>query len=107
MDMYRAFLAIIISFLILIGYQYFFVTPVVNQTVPVQETVQQDMETVPAVTGEKASPVIGQIPTVSVPVTGVVVDQTARDISIETPLYSAVINEQGGGFKSFTLKKYL
>ena len=106
MDMYRAFLAIIISFLILIGYQYFFVTPVVNQTVPVQETVQQNMETVPAATGEKASSVIEQVPTVSVPSTGVVVDQTARDILIETPLYSAIINEQGGGFKSFALKKY-
>jgi len=106
MDMYRAFLAIIISFLFLIGSQYFFVTPVVNQTVPVQETVQQNMETVPAATGEKAPPVIGQVPIVSVPSTGVVVDQTARDILIDTPLYSAVINEQGGGFTSFALKKY-
>ena len=30
----------------------------------------------------------------------------ARDIIIETPLYRAIINEQGGGFKSFVLNDY-
>ena len=29
-----------------------------------------------------------------------------REIRIETPLYVAVIHEQGGGFKSFVLKKF-
>ncbi len=105
MDMYRAFLAIIISFIILIGYQYFFVAPTVTQTVPVQETVQQKTDTASAVTGEK-QPIPLQLPAVPAPVQSVAIDQTARDISIETPLYTAVINEQGGGFKSFALKKY-
>ena len=34
------------------------------------------------------------------------VDPNAKDITVETPLYTAVIKEQGGGFKSFVLKNY-
>lgn len=107
MDMYRAFLAIIISFLILIGYQYFFVAPPINQPVPGPEIATQKTEPPPVMaTGEKSPPAAAPTSIVPVPVQNVVVDQNARDITIDTPLYSAVINEQGGGFKSFTLKKY-
>ena len=106
MDMYRAFLAIIISFLILIGYQYFFVAPTVNQAVPEQETAQQRSETAPVATGQQSPSVIGQGPSVPAPVNNVAIDSTARDIVVETPLYTAVISEQGGGFKSFNLKNY-
>jgi YidC/Oxa1 family membrane protein insertase len=42
MDTYRAFLAIIISFVILLGYQYFFVG--FEQPVAVNETVEQSRE---------------------------------------------------------------
>ena len=107
MDTYRALLAILISFFILLGYQYFFVAPTTNQTIqPRVESGQQAATGAsPATTGEK-QPAVSQAQPIPLPDTSVEVDQTARDISIETPLYSAVINEQGGGFKSFILKNY-
>lgn len=106
MDMYRAFLAIIISFLILIGYQYFFVAPAINQSVPGQESVPQTGIPPGDATGVTAPPVTQQAPAIPVPVPSFAVDHAARDITIDTPLYTAVINEQGGGFKSFSLKGY-
>ena len=36
----------------------------------------------------------------------IALNPTAKDITVDTPLYTAVINEQGGGFKSFVLKQY-
>jgi YidC/Oxa1 family membrane protein insertase len=107
MDMYRAFLAIIISFLILMGYQYFFVAPTVNQQVaPTEGTSQQVKETSPAAKIEEKQTVTAQVQPLQLPEKSGIVDPEARDITIETPLYRAVINEQGGGFKSFVLNDY-
>jgi YidC/Oxa1 family membrane protein insertase len=103
MDLYRAFLAIVLSFLILIGYQYFFVKPAPPQQPPVSPQIQQQtseaagkpappMPASPAATGTVQSPVP--------------VDSSARDITVDTPLYTAVIKEQGGGLQSFVLKNY-
>ncbi len=104
MDMYRAFLAIIISFVILVGYQYLFMKPSVEHPAPQQQA--QDAETAPQVSTEPAA---GQ-PVVAVPVVPAVetvqADPTARDIQVDTPLYTAVFSEQGGGLKSFVLKEY-
>jgi YidC/Oxa1 family membrane protein insertase len=100
MDMYRAFLAIIISFLILIGYQYFFLKPVQQPVSP--EQVQQQAQQPPE---KEVQPAV-EVPVPAPVVPAVEIDPAARNIRIETPLYSAVINEQGGGVKSFVLKKY-
>ena len=111
MDMYRAFLAIILSFLILIGYQYFFApthpvqppeqaTPAQNTaagTADTGKTAQSPADAAPA--APAAAPVVSAAPAVAV-------DPAARDITVDTPLYTAVIFEQGGGVKSFVLKKY-
>lgn len=104
MDMYRALLAIIISFLILVGYQYFFVKPTIQP--PEQQQAQQTNEQSVVADTEKKSEAPLQQPTESPVVQEVAVDATAREITIDTPLYSAVINEQGGGIKSFVLKEY-
>ena len=104
MDMYRAFLAIILSFLILIGYQYFFVPPQ-QAPAPVQTEQQAKPEApsekvaAPASQPATAAPSIVQPPVVAI-------DKNARDIMVETPLYTAVFLEQGGGLKSFVLKQY-
>ena len=105
MDMYRAFLAIIISFLILIGYQYFFVpaqqTPPPGQTEQQQGVVPADPATAAAPAAQPAAPAASPLGAPAVPV-----DKNARDITVDTPLYTAVIFEQGGGLKSFVLKEY-
>lgn len=101
MDLYRAFLAIVLSFLILIGYQYFFVKPAPQQSSTpsqsqqvIDSTRQPTAPSVPAAASAIKSPA---------PVSA---DPNARDITVDTPFYTAVLNEQGGGFKSFVLKKY-
>ena len=101
MDLYRAFLAIVISFLILIGYQYFFVKPVSQQPPPVPQVQQLGND--PANPQAAASAVAASTGSTQ-PL--VAVDPNAKDITVETPLYTAVIKEQGGGFKSFVLKNY-
>ncbi|MCI5113226.1 MAG: membrane protein insertase YidC [Candidatus Electrothrix sp. AW1] len=127
MDMQRAFLAIIISFIILIGYQSYFM-PQAPPVVPGQS--EQQGSPTGNVTGNVVAPTEstqgGQISQVhqagqaaSTPqsatqaatqavqaVQPVAVDPKARDITVETPLYTAVFSEQGGGLKSFVLKKY-
>ncbi|RUM37273.1 MAG: membrane protein insertase YidC, partial [Desulfobulbus sp.] len=111
MDMYRTFLAIILSFLILIGYQYFFVPkqPVTSPT----ETAQQVKDakktaakTVPAAPGAEKTPAQAAAPTPAVQIPEIQINKDARDITVDTPLYRAVFFEQGGGVKSFVLKKY-
>ncbi len=96
MDLFRAFLAIVISFVILMGYQYFFVKPV---------PPQQGVETVQQQTSQAVTPSVQIAPTAVVTKT-VAVDPEAKLIQVETPLYKAVISEQGGGFQSFVLNNY-
>lgn len=95
MDLQRAFLAIVLSFLILVGYQYFFVKPTAQapqSPAPTQQETAQATPTAPAAAASAA-------PTVAA-------DPNARDITVDTPLYTAVFNEQGGGMKSLVLKDY-
>ena len=106
MDLYRAFLAIVLSFMILLGYQYFFVKPVPPAQNSVEQQVAQGQTDNVAPQPKQQQPAsITPQPAQPAPVS-VPVDPNARDITINTPLYSAVINEQGGGFKRFVLKKY-
>lgn len=108
MDMYRTFLAIILSFLILIGYQYFFVPP--KTTAPPVATSQQDQESkkpaAQTVQGTEQTPAQADVPATVAKTPEVQIDKNARDITVDTPLYKAVYFEQGGGVKSFVLKKY-
>ncbi len=110
MDLHRALLAFVLSIAILLGYQYFFVKPAV------EHQQAQTGQTASAPTGETAGqpapPARAGKPAAAAPVAptplakAVAVNPEARDITIDTPLYTAVISEQGGGFKSFVLKRY-
>ncbi len=100
MDLYRAFLAIVLSFLILVGFQYFFAKPAPQQVPPAAQTQPQ---AVPANGQQAAAPAVAA-PSSPPPTTPL--DPKAKDITVDTPLYTAVIKEQGGGIKSFVLKKY-
>ncbi len=107
MDMYRAFLAIIISFVILVGYQYFFVGPV-NQTTPEQQSsvVEQQGETAQIVPQTPAP-----VPAISAaeplqPVASQAASRPAEEISVDTDLYTVTLSENGGVLTSFILKNY-
>ena len=100
MDLQRAFLAIVLSFLILVGYQYFFVKSIPQAEQAAQQTAQEASLDGAGTTVPAAAPAqVSNIPTVPV-------DPKAREISIDTPLYTAIVNEQGGGLQSFVLKNY-
>ncbi len=114
MDNYRAILAIVLAFFILLGYQYFYVgteqeQPVVEETVEVQQPkvpVQEvQPQPVPAtiVSADQAvefeQPVKFEDPA-SLP------SQAGKDIVVETGAFTAVITETGGGIKSFKLNHF-
>ncbi len=106
MDMYRAFLAIIISFVILVGYQYFFVGPV-EQPAPEPSTTvaPQQSQTADAPPQTVAPPVVSA----AEPLTQTAVQQPARPaekITIDTDLYTVTLSELGGVVTSFILKNY-
>ena len=108
MDTYRALLAVVISFVILVGYQYFFVgfdsKKAVND--PAAQTSVSSVTTPPApnqtsqTTPPKQEALKQSLPPSVSP------DRTIREINVETDLYSAVITENGGAIKSFILKDY-
>ncbi len=106
MDTYRAFLAIIISFVILLGYQYLFVgfdqpVPVEQSPAPVVAPAAEapppppptagTVAALPAPESSAAPPAFGRLP---------------RQVKVETDLYSALISEDGATIKSFVLKGY-
>lgn len=101
MDLNRAFLAIVLSLVILVGYQYLFPTPT-PQPPPVAPQVQQQAN------GPASAPASAPAAVASAGNSqpSVAKDPKARDITVDTPLYTAVVKEQGGGFQSFVLKNY-
>jgi YidC/Oxa1 family membrane protein insertase len=103
MDTQRAFIAIVLSLAILLGYQYFFAPPPPQETP--QEVQQSAVDT--GATSPSTAPVksITAAPAEEPPP---VVDngRKGRDITVETNLYSGVVSETGGGIKNFKLKKY-
>ena len=109
MDMYRAFLAILISFVILLGYQYFFIGPA-QQPEQVETATEgaaapaqpQQQPTAPEFTAPQQVP--AQVAVQQPPV--VPDGRPAREIVIDTDLYTATISEQGGVITSFLLKNF-
>lgn len=104
METQRAFAAIAISLIILLGYQYFFMpTPQIpEQPAQVEQTAGQ-------IQGDHESPTISQTAQSAPSVIGQPVPQTqlnGRDINITTSLYQATITENGGALKSFKLHNY-
>lgn len=116
MDTYRAFLAILISFLILIGYQYFFVGFKTEQTVVEGEQArQQSGAEQPRQSTQQPSatqPSTAQYPQAVPMQPGATAAPPAMNqgqanrITVDTNLFTAVISEAGGAIKSFVLKNH-
>ena len=109
MDTYRAILAIVLAFLILIGYQYLFVAP--EQKEPtVEKTVEapQPKGTPPAFDSPAPAPApaIPAEQPVQIEQPAMLPSQSGKDITVKTANYTAVISEAGGGIKSFKLNNY-
>lgn len=107
MDSSRAFLAIALSFIILLAYQHFFIKPPAEVPQP-QETTTLDRQAGQTATPNSpppAAPLSAPQP-LPAPVIPPAPAREGRDIRIDTHLFTAVVTENGGGFKSFKLKKY-
>jgi YidC/Oxa1 family membrane protein insertase len=116
MESNRALTAVILSLIILVGYQYLFVPRAPEST---GRTVQQKTLPVAAslspgnLTANTRAAGAGSklpAPAATVPVGSNIPPAkpatTGRDITVETSLYTAVFSENGGVVKSFKLKKY-
>lgn len=115
MDMRRAFLAISISFIILLGYQYFFVPPAQQQQgqQATEQSTPQSGQALPE-TQQQASQIsqpVEQTTAITPPAPDVVPDpgqaaRPAKEITVDTNLFVATVSEQGGAITSFVLKNY-
>ncbi|SDO45027.1 membrane protein insertase YidC [Desulforhopalus singaporensis] len=108
MDTYRAFLAILISLAILLGYQYFFVG--FDKPAPENETATTAVTTPgeeASATPQAVSPAPPAEEIMKTPVEAVVYDRTPEEVTIDTDLYTATISEDGGTVTSFVLKKHM
>jgi len=110
MDIYRTFLAIIISFVILIGYQYFFVGFGPTDTAVPVEKIETQTKTAEPATAEKEKPKVAtEIAPPVQPVAAVTMehpDRDARAVTIDTDFFTASLTENGGAIESFVLKDY-
>ncbi len=91
----RALIAVAISFVILLAYQYFF-TPPAPPKVQQQPKVEEQAAQTPA--EAKATP-LAVTPAKNIP-------SEEKEIRIDTDLYSAVFSNKGATLKHFELKKY-
>ena len=106
MDIYRTFLAIIISFLILIGYQYFFVG-FGPAELPQETSVTQTETMAPAQAEQKTAEFASAASLV--PEAEQKIERPARPartVTVDTDFYTASLTEDGGALKSFVLKDH-
>ena len=106
MENVRLILAVVLSMMVFVAYQYFF-GPKPPESLPgeaqeIQE-VQEVQNTGSATPAAQALPVPVSSTTTAMEL---LPDQPAREIMVDTPLYKAVFTEQGAGLTSLTLKKY-
>lgn len=95
----RAILAVTLSLLVLMGYQYFFVSEP-PQVAGIQLSAEKKVK------AEDAAPVTAQPAAGVAPVATAQSDAPGRDIFVETDTIKAVINTKGAAIKSWTLKAY-
>jgi YidC/Oxa1 family membrane protein insertase len=109
----RLILAIVLSFLVLMGYQHFVVKPnKPNVAPPVTPSATSTAPAVPGTAGaaqenRQAAPAETKpAPAVPAPDLGAVAGQAETDVVVETSLYKAVWTNKGGVLKSWKLKNH-
>lgn len=100
----RVILAVVLSMAVLLGWSFFF-SPERPAPAPEQAQAPAAQQSAP---GAAPSPSLLDETPLEVPAEAPAALQAAqgRDITVETPLYKAVVNSAGGVLKSFELKEY-
>lgn len=104
MDQMRLLIALVLSFLVFMLWNVFFgqeskqkPIPQLQQEALKEEKKEQAASATPSPDSKPAAPSVAP---------AVKLDHPARKITVETPLYKAVLSEKGAGITSFVLKKY-
>jgi YidC/Oxa1 family membrane protein insertase len=108
MEQSRLLLAIVLSLIIFLAYQFFFAPAPQQQPAKKAETPAAIQEQ-PAQDKDQAQPYVADSESTGVspqPATEVEAPSIARTITVETPLYEAEISEDGAVIYSFLLKQY-
>lgn len=104
MEQLRFLAAIVLSFLVFIVWNYFFMpTP---PPLPVEKPANLAFAPDSAVVPDETPATAGERMAVPPPVSSVLQGKVARLYTVETPLYTAVISGTGAAFKGVSLKKY-
>src|SRR5688572_9332539 len=98
----RVFLAILLSFVVLFGYQAFFAPAPAPVPAPVGPAPSQPVQQTPGITAAQPAPAAPQSPAPA----ALVADTEARDIVVETDAVRAVFNTRGAVLTSWRLKNY-
>ena len=102
MEQARMFIAIGLSFLVFFVWQYFFVDPQQTAQIPEKKT-QSVVEPGQPAPVESAT----VAPSQELPASaGITAQGDARNVTVSTPLFKAVLSERGAEFTSFVLKNY-
>ncbi len=110
MDTHKSILAIVLSFCILLGYQYLFVKPEVEQEQPVTEKTVEVQQPNISVQEPQPQSVPAGIVSADQPAEfvqpAILPSQEGKDIVVNTGAFTAVITETGGGVKSYKLNRF-
>jgi len=101
----RTFLAILLSFIVVFIYQYFFAKNLETQKQEQAQTQTQTQTAQPPATAPFGAPAVPAAARPA-PAAAVRAAAPAKDIRVETPLYTAVFSTRGGALKSLKLKEY-
>ena len=105
MEQARLLIALALSFLVIIVWQFFFVDRDAKKQPTKPAAQEQSAETAPSPVSEQpaatAAPSVAAEQPLPVPVTG-----KAKTITVDTPLYRVAISGEGAAFTSFILKQY-
>ena len=109
MEQSRLLLAIVLSLILFLAYQFFFAPPPPQQQPAKKTETTTATQDQPAQDTDQAQPYVADAESTGVspqPTTGVEAPSTAKSITVQTPLYEAKISENGAVIYSFLLKSY-
>ena len=103
----RVLIAVILSFIVLYGYQAMFPPPKPATVKPQGQTTSPSTTTITPEAPAQVSPGLPAVtPPVAARAAAVVADASERDVTVENANVQAVFTTRGGALKSWRLKKY-
>jgi YidC/Oxa1 family membrane protein insertase len=109
MEQARLIIALALSFLVILVWQFFFVDREAVQSpekTAAQKPATQEQSAQPAQPSKAAAPEVSAAPATGGDEPAVTTAHPARTLVVDTPLYQVAISEKGAAFTGFLLKQY-